>query len=57
MKKALLLLLGWLVFFQSSNAQIENSDLILFGVERVSGNFTGVSPYSVPPANIDRSEA
>ena len=47
MKKALLLLLGWLVFFQSSNAQIENSDLILFGVERVSGNFTGVSPYIV----------
>jgi hypothetical protein len=29
---------------QFLSAQIENKDLILFGVERISGNYTGISP-------------
>lgn len=44
MRKEILLLLCSLACFQALNAQITNRDLILFGVERVSGNYTGVSP-------------
>jgi hypothetical protein len=37
-------LLIFALSFQSLSAQIKESDLILFGVERISGNYTGVSP-------------
>lgn len=43
MKKIKTLLI-FALSFQSLHAQIKNSDLILFGVERISGNYTGISP-------------
>jgi hypothetical protein len=45
MRKLLVLFIGFSSFVHSTVAQIENTDLVLFGVERVSGSYTGVSPF------------
>jgi len=44
MKRGIKLLIGLMVYLQTVNAQIENTDLILFGAERISGNYSGISP-------------